>query len=114
MSGSIGTDELQALHDLVSELYDPVTTAYVQRTAVPAQFQAFIRNRGTLASQADELSQIDLQRLLNALNANAVAFQTATASLNRTLNQLNDLATLLANLDTLVSVAMQIARIVAA
>lgn len=112
MSGSIGTDELQSLHDLVSELYDPVTTSYIQRTAVPVQFQAFIRNRGTLANQADELSQADLQRLLNALNANAVAFQTASAALNRTLNQLNDLATLLANLEAVVAVAGQIAKVV--
>ena len=114
MSGSISTDELQALHDLVSELYDPVTTAYVQRTATAAQFQAFIRERGALADQADELSQADLQRLLNALNANAVALQTATVSLNRTLNQLNDLASLLANLDAIVAAAGQVARIAAA
>lgn len=114
MSGSIGTDELQALHDLVSELYDPVTTMYVQRSATAAQFRAFVRDRGILADQADELSQADLQRLLNALDANAAAFQAATASLNRTLNQLNDLTTLLANLDAVVAVAMQIGRVVTA
>ena len=106
-------DTLNDLHDLVSELYDPVTQSYMRDHASKQQFSNFIQRRADLSNKADRLLQAEFTKIVAALQQHDAAFKKATADLNRSLNNLRQVATILNDIAEVIAIAAKIVALAA-